>query len=115
MSSAVLHGLTNASTLYEALSSFPNNAYQPYLCLEIPLKKLLKRALLQENHLEKFFTKNKKTPFMKTTKTDPSLLRKEKSTKIRIGTSKNTHEFEGSLFPRSMLEISKEYARGNIS
>ncbi len=86
-----------------------------HIYLKIPLKKLLKKALLQENRLEKFFTKNKKTPFMKTTKTDPSLLKKEKSTKIRIGTSKNTHEFEGSLFPRSKLEISKEHARGNIS
>ncbi|CDO47378.1 hypothetical protein AT246_06875 [Bartonella henselae] len=47
LSSVVFHGLTNASTLYEALSSSPNNAYQPYLCLKIPLKKL-KLEILKE-------------------------------------------------------------------
>ncbi|WP_019221916.1 hypothetical protein [Bartonella senegalensis] len=90
LSSAILHRLTNASTFYKALSLSPNNTDQPSLCLEIPLKKLLQKAVLQENRLEKSFTKKKKTPFIKTTKTDLSLLRKENSTKRRIATSKNT-------------------------
>ncbi|WP_375618284.1 MULTISPECIES: hypothetical protein [unclassified Bartonella] len=46
LNDGIMPVLTNANFLYKALSSSPNNKYQSHLCLENPIKKLLKATLL---------------------------------------------------------------------
>ncbi|EJF74279.1 hypothetical protein ME7_01555 [Bartonella birtlesii LL-WM9] len=41
----IIFVFTKLNILYQTLSSPPNNAYQSYLCLKNPIKKLLKTTL----------------------------------------------------------------------
>ncbi len=85
LKTVVMRVPSQPNIFYEAPSPSPNNAYQPYLRFEIPIKKLLKATPLQET-CRLSLQKNKKTICM------------------------NLRD----LFSLITLKVSKEHAKGDF-